>query len=435
MTLQTQIQPIIAALQAQVAALTANAAALNADAASLTSDAAGLTSDAASVSAQAAEITATVAILNSQIAALNAIIVVSPPPPPPTVSPPGTTLTAPGGTITDKKLNAWMMGVTVSGGGYQVMKNGVQAYGGTASKIEIDVTGLVWIQNPQSGTWYYDVEPAGATPGYWQQAATGPVTTIVTPPPGGMAIPSGWKAVVDDLFAGTSLNPALWGTVMGDTPYPDWSDSGGLPPPDSEIGVPSQFDAEFMTPGAVTVNNGLTITASPSTKYASLGYTWQAGLINSLGKWLTPNGPFRLRVKAQVPSCMNGEWPGIWMLGTDGAELDIYEGGYTALGLPNQTVATNLHTGSNQQQFENAGVDLSLAPHIYEVDVSPGVSVTWFRDGVQIASTTNAVPNEQFSVIIDLQMATGNASGWHTVTSGSTPQKMIVNEVQLLVPA
>jgi hypothetical protein len=379
-TVPTQIAPIVKAIQAQIAAIQA---------------------------AEASE----VAALNAQITALNAIVVPVTPPPL-TVSAPGTKLTTTTGQIVDKQLNVWTVGPAVAAGGFEVMENGVWENAGTASLIEIDFSGVVWIQNPNTGTWYSN---AGT---YWATQAAGPVVTgsLMAPPAGYTAA----QLILDDPF--TSL--ANWQTTMGTTQYPLWNDNGKLPSGDSSIGNDGNNDAEFATPAAVTFGSGgLKISCTPSTQFSF--YSWQCGLLNSLGKWTTPAAGFYIQVKAQPPDASNGQWTGVWAMpvnppsfGT--GELDIFEGGYSGQGTPNQTVATNLHTNGNSQAFYEDAANLSLAPHIYGVEFRSGVSVKWYVDGVLAATNTTNIPNTPYTVILDLQMAQ-NASGWHTnVYSGET---------------
>ena len=91
-----------------------------------------------------------------------------------------------------------------------------------------------------------------------------------------MAPPAGYSAgqlIFDDQFSGTSLNSAHWNTFMGGQGDQIWN-SDGLPAGDSAAGT--QSHQTYFSPSQVTVNNGLTLTMVPDTKYS---------------RWATGTGP------------------------------------------------------------------------------------------------------------------------------------------------
>jgi beta-glucanase (GH16 family) len=84
-----------------------------------------------------------------------------------------TTLTSAVGTIVDAQNNVWSLGAAVASGGFEVLKNGKQEDVGVASEVTLD-NGVIWIKNPNSGTWY---TYAGT---YWAIQTSGPA--IAAPP-------------------------------------------------------------------------------------------------------------------------------------------------------------------------------------------------------------------------------------------------------------
>ena len=96
-----------------------------------------------------------------------------------------------------------------------------------------------------------------------------------------MAPPVGYSAgqlILDDQFLGTSLNSAYWNTAMSGQGDAVWN-TEGLPAGDSAAGNQSQ--QTYFSPSQVTVNNGLTLTMVPDTKYSSLGYRYRSGVVTT----------------------------------------------------------------------------------------------------------------------------------------------------------
>ena len=67
--------------------------------------------------------------------------------------------------------------------------------------------------------------------------------------------------------------------------------------------------------------------------------------------------------------------------------------------------------------------------------VHPGQSITAYFDGRQVwqvqASSGITITGEPYEIILELQVAAQQASGWHTVTTSATPSaSMDVAEVQ-----
>ena len=62
----------------------------------------------------------------------------------------------------------------------------------------------------------------------------------------------------------------------------------------------------------------------------------------------------------------------------------------------------------------------------------PGVSIKMFLDGILIATFTSSVPTGAYELIMNLQVAGPNTSGWHTVATSSSPAgELDIAEVQV----
>ncbi|HEU4966172.1 MAG TPA: hypothetical protein VFT53_01660 [Candidatus Saccharimonadales bacterium] len=238
-------------------------------------------------------------------------------------------------------------------------------------------------------------------------------------PPATLPAPNGYTNLIfDDTFSGTSLNTSRWIGQIADK-NGIWDDNGKLPYPYSSVGNQGGYNAEYGSPDQVVVNNGLTLNAARSTTFS--GYTWKAGYITTHGKFTFSKGYFQVRAK--LPDSRTGGWAGIWFL-EGGGEIDMDESGYTACGSAvNNCIASNLNVSGNSQKFYNAGVDLSTGYHVYGMEYKPGKSITMYFDGKQTAQYTANIPTGAYTIILTETMAQ-NASGWHTLVSGSTPSPM-----------
>jgi len=83
------------------------------------------------------------------------------------------TLSSDTGTLVDANKNTWSLGAAVTGGGFEVLMNGVQENAGVASEMTLD-NGVAWIKNPNSGTWYSN---AGT---YWATQTSGPGVAVTS---------------------------------------------------------------------------------------------------------------------------------------------------------------------------------------------------------------------------------------------------------------
>src|SRR5262249_12838797 len=122
----------------------------------------------------------------------------------------------------------------------------------------------------------------------------------------------------------------------------------------------------------------------------------------------------------------SGFWPGLfWLEGQDyltawktdplqsgwdtagKAEIDVAE--WFMSGSPDSYGNNELTGGSVTGPVNRTGSGLSRSMHICQAKWKPGVSTTWFRDGVQTATTSSSQPgtSTQFFLLIYLQMLAG----------------------------
>jgi hypothetical protein len=273
--------------------------------------------------------------------------------------------------------------------------------------------------------------------GYWVVAAGG-----------GMAAPPGYTSaqlVFDDQFSGTSLDTTKWSPMLGANGVA-WNDYGILPTPLSGPNDRSHGgtgdNAEMYSPSQVSVNGGLTLTATRNTNQYAATYPWLSGVVTTEGKFSLPTSGWYVQVKAKMPDQSQGMWPAIWFLPGSGGgpsnEFDGYEGGWVS-SAPNATMHSDYFADQGQQQQAyNVGTDLTAGSHVYGFQFLPGQSITAYVDGRQVwqvnASSGVTITGEPYEIILELQVAAQAASGWHTVTNAGTPaSSMQVSEVQAYV--
>ena len=302
----------------------------------------------------------------------------------------------------------------------------------------------------------YTVSQADMTNGTIKDVATatgtppsGPAVTATTPATvtanatqsGSMSAPAGYtnqQLLFDDQFSGTSLDTTKWTTYLG-AEGGVWNNRGSLPSPYSGNNMPGSNDMSMYAPSQVSVNNGLTLTAQRNTNQYSGTYPWLSGVVTTEGKFTLPTGGWYVQVKAKMPDQSQGMWPAIWFLCgpscSNDNELDGYEGGWLTSN-PNQIMHSDYFANEGQQQNAyNVGADVTAGYHVYGFQFIPGQSITAFFDGRQVwqvnASSGITITGEPYEIILELQVAAQQTSGWHTVTTGSTPSSsMDVAEVQ-----
>lgn len=263
-----------------------------------------------------------------------------------------------------------------------------------------------------------------------------------------MSAPSGFTTkVFEDQFSGTTLNSSNWVTYLGDQGS-RWNDNGYLPSPYSGPNMPGDgFHKEMYSPGQLTVDNGVSLTANQNKNPSYDGtYPWVSGIITTEGKFTLPTGSsWYVQVKAQAPDVSTGMWPAIWFLCgiscSDENEFDGYEGGFTgAGGNINDVIHSDFFADQGQKDaLVNTGTDLSAGWNTYGVKFVPHNSITVYVNGVQVyqvlASQGYTINAEPYDIMLQLQVAASGASGWHTTESGSTPtSSMNIAEVQAYTP-
>jgi beta-glucanase (GH16 family) len=255
------------------------------------------------------------------------------------------------------------------------------------------------------------------------------------PPPAGY---SAGQLIFDDQFSGTALNSAHWNAFMGAQGDAVWN-SAGLPAGDSAAGT--QVHQTYFSPSQVTVNNGLTLTMVPDTKYSSLGYGYRSGVVTTGDKFTLRSG--YVQIKAKMSDAVKGGWPAIWFLDPNGGgrsqEIDLQEGGFTpkGVGLPTRTPENNIfvstyHTPSgSQSDFSYATPKpMNAGFNIYGMEYIPGRSIKTYFNGRLVGSWTKNISTTPYEIIIWNAQASANTSGYHTTGTSPNPSDLTVAEVQ-----
>jgi beta-glucanase (GH16 family) len=259
-------------------------------------------------------------------------------------------------------------------------------------------------------------------------------TSSMAPPPGF----STRQLTFDDQFAGTSLDTAHWNTLMGGQGDRIWN-SGGLPSGDSAAGT--QVHETYFSPSQVTVDNGLTLTMVPDTRYRSLGYGYRSGVVTTRGKFELRSG--YVQIKAKMSETSSGGWPAIWFIDPNGGggsqEIDLQEGGFMAAGagLPSRTPANRVfestyHTPSGGESGFGyvTPTPMNAAYNIYGMEYDPGHSIKTYFDGRLVGSWTHDISTTPYEIVIWNSQASAGASGYHTTGASPSPSDLNVAEVQ-----
>lgn len=260
---------------------------------------------------------------------------------------------------------------------------------------------------------------------------------------------NGGRVLFRDDFFGQSLNRSRWNPYICDDTSngQPWLMQPDVAVPSSAISPPDGRNAAYELPSAISVGNGLTLTAYRGTKAA--GYAWTGSVIcslptgNDFGSGTVSTAGFtfldaRVEVLAKMPDLSSGQWPSIWFLpgrGRSGAEIDLFEGGFRADGIdPNRLMAVNLVDSGNEQQFVDCRVDLSADYHTYAMEYRQGSSLEFFFDDSQVGMYTRNVPVGPYFIILANGIASARTAGWHIPVSDSTPtlNEMRVRSVRVL---
>jgi len=261
-----------------------------------------------------------------------------------------------------------------------------------------------------------------------------------------MPVPPGYanqQLIFDDRFSGTKLDTTKWTTYLGAQGIV-WNDHGYIPLPYSAPNAPGTGnEAAMFGPSQVSVDNGLTLTAQRNTNQYAGSYPWISGVVTTEGKFSLPATGWYVQVKAKMPDMTAGMWPAIWFMPDTPTspvpEIDLFEGGWLGTD-PNEIMHTDYGGGASEYAgyrdiVYNTGADLSAGYHVYGIQYIPNVAVNYFLDGKlmfqQLESNSGGVVAGTYELLLELQVATEQTSGWHTVPTATTPSaSMEVAEVQ-----
>jgi beta-glucanase (GH16 family) len=258
-------------------------------------------------------------------------------------------------------------------------------------------------------------------------SAAGQLTT----PPGYSANELIWQ----DNFSGTTLDASKWNEFMtsiasNGQPWNEVSVNGTTY---SAIAPPNSVNAEVDSPNLVSVDNGLSLGATPGSPVP--GYSYTGSVVDTYGKFAWSGGYFQAQVK--MPDVSSGYWPAIWFLpaagagtGGDAGEFDLQEGGMLGAAPINSILQSTLRSAAGpSSQQANAGVDLSAGFHTFGAQYVPGQSITVYFDGRQVAQFTQDVPTWPLQLIMCLAVGSSQSSSYHT-TGSPAASAMDVSEIQ-----
>jgi hypothetical protein len=262
-----------------------------------------------------------------------------------------------------------------------------------------------------------------------------PPTSVMSPPPGY----TNQQMIFEDQFAGTTLDATKWTPLLG-AQGRIWDDRGHLPWPYSGPNVSGAgTEAAMFGPSQVAVDNGLTLTAQRNTNQYAGTYPWISGVVTTEGKFTLPTSGWYVQVVAKMPDQTQGMWPAIWFLpgtpGTEVNELDGYEGGFIGPA-PNDIMHSDYFANQGQQEAAyNIGSSVNTGYNVYGFKFIPGQSITAYFNNRQVwevsAGKGVSIAGEPYEIMLELQVATEQTQGWHTVTTATTPSAtMKVAEVR-----
>jgi hypothetical protein len=338
------------------------------------------------------------------------------------------------GSAGNRMLNKPIVGMAASpdGNGYWLVASdgGIFSFGDAAF---YGSTGNVHLNEPIVGmATSRDGNLNGGEP-----ASPAPTTsTAPAPAPAPMPTPAGYtdqQMIFDDKFSGTALDTTKWNTYLGAGGVV-WNDFGTLPSPYSGPNIPgSGFEAAMFGPSQVSVDNGLTMTATRNSNQYSSTYPWISGVVTTEGKFSLPTTGWYVQVEAKMPDQSQGMWPSIWFLpgtaSTPVNEFDGYEGGFLGSD-PNEVMHSDYFADQGQQASAySVGTDVTAGYHVYGFQFLPGNSVTAYFDGNQVWKVSAAngitITGEPYEIMLELEVATQATSNWHTLTSAGTPSATI----------
>lgn len=263
------------------------------------------------------------------------------------------------------------------------------------------------------------------------------------PPPAGYT--AGQK-IFEDTFSTPALDTTKWNPWVGEDGIGRWDDQGRLHLPLSGITAggdqvdyydPYPYGGGTNTTGTHLIGGTghAALILRPTSYLASLGYSWAASSITTANKAHIPATGGYLQVHAMMPDSRYGAWAGIWLLSSNGAEMDLQESGYTRSGVnTNNLLAAHWNGNGGSQKIVDTGTDLSARYHTYGIEYKPGQTWTVYLDGKQMAQWYGAPSNAAYEVLLDLEMAGPLTTGWHTVADAfhhPGPFVFYVDDVQI----
>jgi hypothetical protein len=193
---------------------------------------------------------------------------------------------------------------------------------------------------------------------------------------------------------------------------------------------PGNTTGVHLAGGGTGTSGGLQEICNTSTQFAS--YSWACAGLTTASTPATANPHINaatggtVQIRARMMDARYGGWGALWLLSddTNQLEFDIIDGGvnYTSVAAANTQMFSKWFGGSGAPSNQATGLaDLSAGFHTYQFTLISGTSMTVYLDGTQIWQTTSNVPSSgYYSLIMTAQIASSNASGYHTLPNPSS---------------
>jgi beta-glucanase (GH16 family) len=237
--------------------------------------------------------------------------------------------------------------------------------------------------------------------------------------PGDPPAPIDWELIWSDEFDGPEVDPSKWRI--------------------EDLHLIKNNELQYYAPDDAFIEDGKLVLRSRERGYWGFDengnwrhFDYTSGLVETLGRFGLAYG--KIEVCAKLPSTQ-GLWPAHWTLPTSGAwppEIDIME----LLGHEPTRVYMTHHWGQwpNVQSHGGSfpGPDFSQDFHTFAIEWSP-TRIDWSVDGVLRFSSTQAVPQEPFYIILN----TAVGGDWPGNPDGTTvfPQSHEIDYVRVYKPA
>ena len=221
------------------------------------------------------------------------------------------------------------------------------------------------------------------------------VTTLLPGEPapvGAFGAGNNWTLVFRDEFDGINVDLTKW--------TPNWLGSNvSITPPINTSELSCYAPANVMVSGGALVLTAKASTLGTACRTRSTTAAYSSGMVQSNGKYNTAYGYFEARIWNPAGIDHQSVWPAFW---TDGqnwpttGEIDIMECYGT-----DSSCSYHYHYSGGGPGGNSTVVGSTTGWHVYAAYWEPG-RITWFYDGVKIASMTQGIVSAPHYIILNL---------------------------------